>query len=161
MYFYRNYQEQGDLRQANQARIEAERYFQKAIDLNPKVVESYVNLVMLYLGTDEAGKIQSVIDQMDKNQADYNRGAHLDKLVSLAVNSEDYYWAKFFISQQLKNSPDNILILKNLALCYAYLDDQINAAATAEKIKSLSPADAEAVDQFIADVKAGKYLKAQ
>ncbi|OGE76520.1 MAG: hypothetical protein A3C85_03795 [Candidatus Doudnabacteria bacterium RIFCSPHIGHO2_02_FULL_48_21] len=159
LFLYKEYKALQDDDRAEQARQSAEEMFRKAIDLNPKVVESYVNLIMLYFNSGEDSKIEQVIAQMDERQVNFRVTAHLERLSNLARSNERLRWIGYFNEDVVKLNPDNVQAWINLALFYATSGDRAKAIEIAQKIKAFGGQYVEQAEIFIQSVNRGEYEK--
>ncbi|MBN1778955.1 MAG: O-antigen ligase family protein [Candidatus Buchananbacteria bacterium] len=157
LYLYRNYKDQNNLDQAGQEVALAEQYFNRVIDINPQVVESYSNLIMLYLNTNDNEKIQKTVDEMVDLAPNYQKPSYLNNFINLSVGNKNYYWAQYFVERWLEVDPENLDLFTQLALAYAYQGKDQQAIDTANKIKAINGQYSDQADLFIQDVKAGKY----
>jgi O-antigen ligase len=160
LYKFRFYKQNGDLELAEKSSDHAENYFKKAKDLNPKVVESYINLIMLYLNLEQTQEIQAVVDEMDKNVVAFRNLSYLNRLISLSVGNKNFEWATRFAEEYIKINPNDLGVWNNLAVTYAYLGQEQKAIETAEKMKTIFSNITgleQDVDLFISEIKSGKY----
>jgi len=125
---------------------------QKAIDLQDKVLESYVNMVMILLVTDRDERVQFYLDKMDEMSVSYHEEDALGRMANSAVYGENYQWTYEFYRELTEIAPDEPNYWINLALSYAYLGQKEKAVETAEKVKSFGGEYAEQADAFIQDV---------
>ena len=146
---------------ANQSLAEANKYFRKTIELSPMVVESYINLIMLYLNAQEDTKIQAVIEEMGRLGVNYKTPSYLNNLIQLSIGNKNYQWAVNFGEELIKIDQSNLGAWNNLAITYASLGENDKAIETAEKIGVLfaNQGVSQGVDFFIQEVKSGVYKK--
>ena len=82
-------------------------YFDKAIDLNPKVVESYVNVIMVLLAANQGDKVQPYFDLMDQRGVNYLREDSLYRMMNSAVSAKDFVWVAKLTEELIKINPNN------------------------------------------------------
>lgn len=132
----------------------------KTIEFNPKVVESYINLIMLYLNSDQDDEIYEVIARMEENEVSYKNEFYLTNMLQLAGANQNYKLAVYLSEKLIEINPDELGLWNNLAVAYAYLDEKDKAIETAEKMRevffNITGLDRE-IDTFIQEVKEGKY----
>jgi tetratricopeptide (TPR) repeat protein len=157
LYLGRYYQSQGQIEKANQFYDQSIANMQKAIDLNDRVVDSYINMTMVLLVAGRSEQIQSYLDKMDRMNLDYRREEPLRRIAGLAVNLKDYQWAKKFYQELTILVPDKPEYWINLALSYAHLGQRDKAIEIAEKVKDFGGDYIEQSEGFIEDVLAGKF----
>jgi O-antigen ligase len=160
LYLYRYYRQKGDLTQAQEHFAEAEKDFQKTIEINPKVAFSHSNMIMLYLNAGDNAKTQGAIAQMVKDNSNWRRQDRLDRLMSLAKSNNGFAAALTISDLMLELDPNNVQAWISKALSYAYLRDRKNAAATVEKVRSIGGESyAGQVDKFLQNLNSGYYEK--
>ncbi len=160
LYKFRIYQQNNDLDLAEKSKEKAEEYFKQAVKLNPKVVESHINLIMLYLNSGQDEKIQEVINNMEENEADFRDADYLSRLISLSVGNKNYKWSVWFAEEFIKIDQKNLGAWNNLAISYAYLGQDEKAIEIAEKMKEIFSGTYglnNDINLFIQSIKAGKY----
>ncbi len=160
LYKYRNYVQIGEDDLAAEALKEAEKYFEKTIELNSNVVESYINLIMLYLNSSQDDEIYEVIARMEENEVSYKNEFYLTNMLQLAGANQNYKLAVHLSEKLIEINPDELGLWNNLAVAYAYLDQKNKAIQTAEKMRkvfsNITGLDRE-IDTFIQEVQEGKY----
>lgn len=132
---------------------------QKAIDLQPMVVESYLNIVMVLFVTDKSDQIQQHLDIMDERGLNYHSVDRLERMANSAIHAENYEWTKKFYREITEIDPDNPRYWVNLALAYAYLGESEEAIRIAEFTKKFGEQHAIEADKFIENVKSGYFEK--
>ncbi len=157
VYLYRYYKHEGAQNLADESAKQAEELLLKSIELNPKVVETHIDLVMLYLNTNNLDKVKEVIKQMDEEKVAYQTPGSLKRLFQLAVDNQRYDSAVIFAEKLSRLDESNIDNLISLSITYAYAGQNDLSIQTAEKVKKISPDISAQVDQFIAEVKVGNY----
>ena len=157
IYLGKYYESMGDIEKANQIFNESVINTEKALSLNDRVAESYINVVMVLFAVDQNDKVQFYLDKMDENNINYHTESILERMVNSAVYAEDYNWATKFNKELTEIVPDNPSHWVDLALSYAYLGEKEKAVETAEKIKEFGEDYAQQSDLFIQDVLSGKY----
>lgn len=157
LYFFRNYRENGDQVAAEEHFEQAEDLFKKTIDLQPKVIESHVNLIMLYLNGGKTEAISSVIARMDGEGLSWRTQSTLARLSNLAKGNQNYFWIAFFSEEMTKLNPDNIDAWIELALAYAYMGDVVHATEAAERIKQFGEPYISEANQFLENLRVGRF----
>ena len=159
LYLYRLFKDAGNLERAAAEAMTAEVFFQETVDIHPAVVESYINLVMLYLNTGEDEKILGAIDLMDERGVNFRDAAHLSRLADLARANQNAAWYGFFGEELVRLNPGDVEAWIKLAVAYATAGNRTKALEIAEQIKSFGGEYVEQAEMFIASVKAGEYEK--
>ncbi len=159
LYLYRLMREEGDAASAERYLAAAELNFQKTIELNPKVVESYINLAMLYLNTGENQKLSSLLLEMDRRRVSFRSPNHLRRLLQLSKANNNFSATVIFSRELTVLEPENAAAWIDLALSYAYLGDRQQALLTAERIKAFGDPYIAEAEQFIQNVNRGFYEK--
>lgn len=135
----------------------AERYFRSSIDLNPKVVESYINMIMLYLNANMTDEIREIISEMEAKNVNYLTQKYLSRLYNLAKANKNFTWIAFFSEKLVELNPDHVDVWIDLALSYAYLGDRENALRVAERIKQFGGDYILQAEKFIENLNKGFY----
>lgn len=130
---------------------------QKAIDLQDKVLESYVNIVMVLFISNRSEQVQFYLDEMDRIGVNYHKEDALKRMVNSAVHVKNYQWTLRFNKELTKIKPDKPSYWIDLALSYAYLGQKEKAVETAERVKEFGGEYATQADLFIQDILGGKY----
>ncbi len=130
---------------------------QKAIDLNDRVVESYVNMVMLLLVSDRGEQVQFYLDKMDEKGLDYHLKNRLALMANGAFRSENYQWARRFYEELIELYPKEPDYWFDLAKTYAYLGQREQAIETAGKVKEFGGEYVEQAESLIQDILAGIF----
>ncbi|MFA6428747.1 MAG: O-antigen ligase family protein [Candidatus Buchananbacteria bacterium] len=159
LYLYRIYLQDKNQAQMAQEATAAEKYFCQVITLNPQVVESYINLIMLYLNEGRTDLVNETLVLMEQNKIDYRQSHYLSRLISLALGNKNYKIAALFTEELVKLEPDNIETLIKLATFYAYDGQRQSAIAIANKVKEFGSDYSQQADLFIAKVNSGYYEK--
>jgi len=133
--------------------------FRKAIDLNPKVKESYLNMIMALLATDQADKVGGYLTDMDALSIDYTDEDNLLRMANSAVSAQYYDWSAYFFNLLVENYPQNPDYYTSLALSYAYNGQNDLAIEMAEEVRRFGDTYSVQADQFIQKVKEGVFRK--
>ncbi|MEA2088782.1 MAG: O-antigen ligase family protein, partial [Patescibacteria group bacterium] len=110
--------------------------FEKAINLNDQVEESYINLILMLMVSHQTDKIENYLNKMDELAINYKKEECLKRMASAAVNTEEYVFAIKFYKELTEICPDKPKYWIDLALSYAYSNNKEKAIETAEKVKS-------------------------
>ncbi len=136
---------------------EAEKYFLRTVEINPQVVESYLNLIMLYLNAGTTEKINSLLGQMNERGIPYRAEPHLNRLLGLAKANQNFAATAVFAEELTKLNENNVDAWIDLALAYAYLGNREQAIATAERIKQFGGSYVEEAQEFIKNLDRGVF----
>ncbi|MBI4053852.1 MAG: O-antigen ligase family protein [Candidatus Doudnabacteria bacterium] len=159
LYLFRFYNESQDAQAAAAAAARAEEYFRKTIAINPRVIESYVNLLMLYFNTGNDSGVEKLISEMDRMGIHWRAPGHLSKITSIARANARTRWIGFFSEQLVSLTPDDVEGWVHLAVYYATLGERAKALELAERIKAFGGDYVRQAEIFVESVKAGKYEK--
>ncbi len=97
---------------------------QKAIDLQDRALESYINMIMVLFTIGAEEEVQFYLNRMDDINLNYHRVDALERMANSAIHSENYEWTLKFYKEITKISPDNPEYWVNLALSYANLGEK-------------------------------------
>lgn len=159
LYLYQWMKDQSDDAKAQQYKDKMIANFQKAIDLNNDVDESYVNMIMALLAIGQGDMVQNYFDTMDIMNLDYKREESVLRMVNSAIHGEDYTWSATFYGWLIEINPNNPDYYIGKALSYANLGKNDLAIIEAEKVKSFDGIYIEQAEAFIERVKSGYYKK--
>lgn len=121
--------------------------FKKAIELNDKVTESYINIIVMSMVADRSEIAREYVEIMDDKNIQYKKPEHLKRLASAAVNTKNYEFAARFYGELIKVDPANPQNFIDLSLSYVYSGDIEKAVETAEKVKEFGgPYETQAVE---------------
>lgn len=161
LYLYQKMKEESRDEEAEKYQKNTVANFQKAIDLNNDVMESYVNMIMVLLTSDQPEKVQSYLDIMDALSINYRQESPLDRMANSALHAESYEWAAYFSEILVEINPNNINYYINAALARAYLGEYDKAVEMAERIKLFGGQYITQADDFIKDIKSGTFKVSQ
>jgi len=130
---------------------------QKSVELQPSVIESYINVIVTLFATKNSDLIQGYLDKMDELDVNWHGEDSLSRMGNSAVYAKQYQWTGVFYGELVKIKSDNPNYWVNLALSYAYLGEREKAVETARKIEQLGEEYKTQSDAFIQDVLSGKY----
>jgi len=157
IYLGKYYESIGSMEKANQVFNQSVINTEKALALNDRVMESYINVIMILFTVGQNDKVQIYLSQMDEISLDYHREDVLKRMVNSAIYARDYNWASKFNKELTELVPDKPDHWINLALSYAYLGQKEKAIETAEKVKEFGEDYAQQSELFIRDVIEGKF----
>jgi len=157
IYLGKYYQSLGQTEKAEELFGQSIANMQKAIDLNDRVLESYINMVMILLTVGRDEQVQFYLDKMDELGINYYNESTLERMANSSIHSKDYQWTKKFYQKLTTLYPDKPEYWVNLALSYAYLGQKEKAVETAEKVKEFGGDYAKQSESFIEDVLADKF----
>lgn len=162
LYIYQKLKNDGKLDEASKYQSDLVYNFQKAIDLNPEVEESYLNMIMSLLASDQPEKVESYLTIMDGIGIDYSHDEDaLLRLSNSAVHGGYFDWAAFFFNKLVELNPQNPDYYTSLALSYANAGENDKAIVVAEEVKKFGEPYSSQVEQFIQNVKNGTYKNTQ
>ena len=147
----------------NEAALAAEQYakaetrMRYAIELNPEVAESYINLILVYYSSSQDEKAEAVLGEMDRRSVKYHVYPHLRKLANLAVGYKKYAQANKFLQEIHNQDPLDLRSAIDLALSFAYMGQSEKAIEIAEQVRLQFPGNVQDVDSFIERVRSGYY----
>jgi len=159
LYIYHYLMDQEKIEEAAIYQQSAKDNFDKAIELNDDVVESYVNIIMVLLSSDQADKVQPYLDIMDNMELNYKTEQSLLRMSNSAIHVNEFAWAVIFFEIMVEVNPNNPDSYISLALSYANLDDNEKAIAIAEEVKKFGEPYITQSDEFIQSLKDGTFLK--
>lgn len=159
LYIYRLDKQKNDLANAQKEASQAETLFQKTVALNPQVVESYINLIMLYLNLGDDQKIRDTIALMNARQVQFRSQLFLSKLFNLARANDRLDWVGYFAEEITKLNPNDPGGWINLAVFYATSGNRVKAIEIAGKIKEFGGNYVGQATVFIENVNKGLFEK--
>lgn len=130
---------------------------QKAIDLQDKVIESYINMIMTLFTTGRGDEVKAYLDKMDEFDLYYQRDEVLERMANSAVHAERYDWTLYFYKELTEIYPEKPEYWVNLALSYAELEQKDEAIEIAEKVKEFGGDYEQQSELFIQNILSGKY----
>jgi tetratricopeptide (TPR) repeat protein len=129
--------------------------FTKAIDLNPRVIESHINVLMLAFHAGEEKEVRAYLAQLDSEKINYHLPIYLVRLGDIAYSTGMHTLSKEFYEELTTQQPTNTQALIKLALTYTALGRTDLATTVAELIKEIDPSLTAQADQFIDQIKSG------
>ncbi|GAF87059.1 unnamed protein product, partial [marine sediment metagenome] len=157
IYLGKYYQSLGQTEKAEELFSQSIANIQKAIDLNDRVLESYINMVMVLFTVDRSDQVQFYLSQMDEFGLNYHSEEKLTKMANSAIHAEEYQWTLKIYRELTELVPEKPDYWIDLALSYAHLGQKEKAIEMAEKVKEFGGEYAEQSELFIKDVLAGKF----
>ncbi len=157
MYLYDFSLENGQSEQAAFYQNRTKENFDKAIELNDDVSESYVSAIMALMNIDRGDLVAEYLDKMSDVGISKLSEHNIVRLANAAKFSEDFEWAIYFyelLVANYNNVPDYYI---NLALLHASAEDFEKAIAIAEEIKKFGEPYITQADQFIKDLINGDF----
>jgi len=157
LYLYLWLTDQGKPEEAAKYQSDLVVNFQKAIDLNDDVLESYINMVMVLLASHQPDKVQPYLETMDSMNLNYKQEEPLNRMASAAVNAQGFTWSAYFydiLRQQYSENPQYYI---SLALSYASLGMNDQAIAIAEEVKKFGEPYLTQSEDFIERIKNGEF----
>ena len=130
---------------------------QKSIDLQDKVLESYINMAMVLFTVGRGEEVQFYLDKMDSIDVDYHQADALERMANSAIHAEDYGWTLRFYEELTNLNSNNPEYWINLALSCAYLGQKEKAIEIAQKVKEFGGDYVKQSELFIQDVLSGMY----
>lgn len=131
--------------------------FDKAIQLNDTVAESYINMIIVLLASDQREKVQEYFDAMDEKGLIYKTESVLQRMANAAVAGNSYDWSVRLYTMLIELQPNNPQYLIGVALSYANLGKNEEAITAALKVKEFGAEYAVQSDEFIEKIRAGEF----
>src|SRR3989338_4322658 len=156
-YLGKYFESLGQREKAEQMFSQSSAEMKKAIDLQDQVIESYLNMITILLAVNQDEKAQSYLDKMDELGLNYHTEESLARLADSAVRAQEYQWTKKFYQELTMLIPEKPEPWINLALSHAFLGENDQAIAAAQKIKEFGGEYARQADLFVQDVLDGKF----
>src|SRR3989338_8789730 len=156
-YLGKYFESLGQKEKAEQMFSQSSAEMKKAIDLQDQVIESYLNMITILLAVNQDEKAQSYLDKMDELGLNYHTEESLARLADSAVRAQEYQWTKKFYQELTMLIPEKPEPWINLALSHAFLGENDQAIAAAQKIKEFGGEYARQADLFVQDVLDGKF----
>ncbi len=157
LYLARYYKEQNQLDLSDEHFKIAEAMFNQTVALNPRVTESFRNLIMLYFSLGQEDKVEETIKKMKEVKVLGTDDRDYASLSDLAKSSNGFRTVEYLSLERLKLNESNVNAWIDLALSYAYRGQKAKAIEIANKITSFGDAYAGEVDTFIKNVNSGYY----
>jgi O-antigen ligase/tetratricopeptide (TPR) repeat protein len=152
IYLGNYYQKKGDLETANKYHDDGVMDFEKAIELNDDVIDSYINAILMSFVVNRTENVEKYINTMDAMKLPYKRVDHLKKMASAAHNTKDYSWAIRFYDDLIEINPDNPQNYINLSIAYLYIGETQKAIEAASLVNRFGEAYKEKADEFIKQI---------
>ena len=158
-YLYREYKKLGDQTNMDRAIAKSEEMFQKTIELSPRVIDSYANLVDLYLTTGKDAELEAILAEMANLQVSIRSEPFLTRFIDKTQNSGQVKWRDYFLNEltQLRVEQGDVDGIINVAVYYATIGNRARAIEIGELIKGFGGDYAQQVELFIQNVNAGAY----
>lgn len=147
------YKQKEELEKAEKLHEEGLKDFEKAIELNDDVVDSYVNAVLMAYVADRPENVQKYVDTMDEMGLPYKRVEHLKKMAAAAYNTKNYGWTVKFYEDLIEVNPGDPQNFINLSLAYLYIDEKDKAIEVASHVGNFGEAYKQKADAFIEEIK--------
>lgn len=156
-----SYQVLAQIYEFNNRDKEAIATLEKALELNPRIGETYWGLAIMYSKSGESDRVIENVKKAVDNGLDFNILVLQDIVDILPIfeQKQDFQTMIRLYDRVVKIEPENIDFLAKLAGTYAALGQNEKAVETARKIILINPAAVGQVNQFIIDVERGKYLQ--
>lgn len=145
-------QQGADKAQVQGALDRAYGYFNKAIELNPRVVESHINIIMLAAQVGEGQEIIEYLRNLDQQGINYRQPRYLIRMGNIAFTSQLYGLAELFYIEANNIEPTTEALIR-LALTYQVSGKTQQAIEVAELVRELEPGRGAEVDAFIEQIK--------
>ncbi len=151
------YKTLGKIKEANKLYDEGIEDFNLAIKLNDRVIESYVNAIVMSLSCGRGNNVKIFLGKMDKLNLKYKRVGYLKQMLSAAINTKNYEWAANFAKILTEIDPDNPQHYIDLSLSYVYMGEIDKAVETAEKVKKFGDNYIQMSESFIKTITAPDF----
>jgi len=153
IYLGKYYEQKEDLEKANKFYDDGIKDFEKAIELNNDVVDSYVNAVLMSYVANRPENVEKYINAMDEMNLPYKREEHLKKMASAAYNTKNYTWTAKFYEELIIVNPGDPQNFINLSLSYLYIGEKEKAIEVASQVSKFGEAYRQKADAFIEEIK--------
>ncbi len=157
MYLYNYFIDQDNTEEAQKYQQSSIDNFDKSIELNNDVVESYINIIMVLMNIDQSDLIPEYLDKMSELGIGDISEKDLVRLGGAAKFAENFEWATYFYELLVTNYPSTPDYYINLALLYANAEEFDKAIAVAENIKDFGEPYIEQAEKFIEDLESGEF----
>jgi len=157
LYLGRHYQSIGETKKTEEFFNQSVVSMQKSIDLQPQVMESYINMIMVLFTVGRSEQVQFYLDKIDEVVGDYRLEERLTRMANSTIHSKDYEWTNKLYKDLTEIAPDNPNYWIGLALSHAYLGQKEKAVEIAKKVGEFGGDYAEQSELFIQDILSGKF----
>ncbi len=151
-------QEEVDQALVQQEKQEVLRYFDVTQSLSPKVVESYINYILLYLATGEVDELNQVYERMVNNNVPYQQVKYLSRITQLMIANNQVASAIPYFEAWNRLTPEVQQTWIQLALAYGVVGENEKALNTVRELEKRWPEMSAQVEAFIVDLEAGNLL---
>ena len=131
-------------------------YFKKAVELNPKVIESHWNLASAYIVTHNEDLAQKEFDKMKKLGFKYNTVKNLERLIRPYYIIKNYKKLEEIYLKLIELKPNNAKYYAELAAVYKNLGQIEKAKQMVKKAIELDPSYKEEAEIFLQMLEEGK-----
>lgn len=141
---------------------EAIRQMLRGLDLSPDVVDSHLDVAIAYLVTRQPAQARAQLAEVRDRLRYRLLLRDYDRLAMVAERVGDYELIVELTLEQITARPSDPKLQIALAQAYAWQGKNAEAAAAAQAVLKLAPNDTqlqEQVQQFLADLKAGKLRR--
>ena len=158
-YLYREYKKANDKENMEQTLARAEEMFKKTIELSSRVIDSYANLIDLYLTIGNDIKLEEILAEMAKRQMSIRSEAFLTRFIDKTQTSGQVKWRDYFLNEltQLRVEQGDVDGIINVAVYYATIGNRARAIEIGEVIKSFGGDYVRQAELFIENVNKGAY----
>ena len=140
----------GEVKFSEGKKEEAVALFQKAVDLEPRLLRAHWYLALAYKFSDNYQLAKEKIAELQKMGYDWNNNFYeLSQAIDILQYFKDDSALLPFYQKAVQLQPDDIKMRFSLAATYANLGRFDEARVTAEQIKEIEPETAADADKFI------------
>ena len=162
-YLYREYKKLGDQTNMASSATRAEEMFKKTIELSPRVLDSYANLIDLYLTAGNDAKLEETLAEMARRQVSIRSEEFLTRFIDKTQTSGSSKWRDYFLRElaELRISRGDVDGLINVAVYSASIGNRARAIEIGELIKGFGGDYVRQAELFIENVNKGAYEQPQ
>ncbi|MBT4277216.1 hypothetical protein HOD96_00505 [Candidatus Falkowbacteria bacterium] len=146
------YRTREEIEKAEEMFDEGIKNFDKAIEINDRVIESYLNTILMLFVSDKSDQVQKYLNKMDELELKYKKEEFLTRMKSASINTKKYDWTIKFAEELVKVSSDSRQHFIDISLSYICLGEIDKAVEKAEKIKDFGPPYDKQAEEFIKQI---------
>lgn len=135
----------------------AEEQFLSALSLNEENFEPYRQLSSVYIFSGDNEKVLDLINRADQLERKYDKPSFLLQIINTAIPAKNYELIKEMAKLLIEIDPDNPQYYVQLALAHAYLGEDAEAIAAAQKVSSFGAEYEQQSQDFIEKIRRGDF----
>jgi len=135
----------------------AEEQFLFALSLNEENFESYRQLSSVYIFSGDNERVLDLINRADQLERKYDKPNFLLQIINTAIPAKNYELIKEIAKLLIEIDPDNPQYYVQLALAHAYLGEEAEAIAAAQKVSSFGAEYEQQSQDFIEKIRRGDF----